>query len=281
MATGVSSVRSNVRVGRGIHIVAVIAGGAFLALPLFYLLSMSLMTGTDVRAFPPNLIPPQIRLQNYPEAVDFLAVRTIFNSVFFSASVVFIQVVLAMSAGFALAKLRFRGGTALTLVFAASLFIPGPITLVPTYVITRELDLVNTYAGLILPIAAQTGFGTLLFRQFFINLPDELLSAARVDGANWFQVFTRIAMPLTGPATAAFCAVTFLTAWNLYVWPLVVATSTDLRVLPLALAPLAGSSFVPLNVAMAAVMISTIPVLIVFIIAQRAFIRGLSGTGLD
>lgn len=271
---------SKVRVGRGVHIVAVIVGGACLSLPLFYLLSMSLMTGTDVRAFPPNLIPPSIRWENYRDAIDFLAVRTIFNSLFFSLSVVVIQLSLSMMAGFALAKLRFRGGTVITLIFAASLFVPGPISLIPTYVITRELNLINTYAGLILPIAAQTGFGTLLFRQFFISLPDELLSAARVDGANWFQVFTRVAAPLTGPPTAAFCAVTFLTAWNIYVWPLVVATSSDLRVLPLALASLAGASFVPLNVAMAAVMISTIPVLIAFVIAQRAFIRGLAGTGL-
>lgn len=272
---------SNVRVGRGVHIAAVIAGGAILSLPLVYLLSMSFMTGTDVRAFPPNLIPPEIRVSNYVEAIDYLAVRTIVNSVIFSFMVMAIQLSLSMTAGFALAKLRFRGGTVLTLIFAASLFIPGPITLIPTYLVTRELDLINTYAGMILPIAAQTGFGTLLFRQFFITLPDPLLSAARVDGANWFQVFTRVAIPLTGPATGAFCAVTFLTAWNMYVWPLVVATDADLKVLPLALAPLATSTFVPLNVAMAAVVISTIPVLIAFIIAQRSFIRGLSGTGLD
>jgi multiple sugar transport system permease protein len=264
-----------------VHIVAVLVGAFIMAAPLLYLVSMSLMTSTDVRAFPPNLIPPEIRWRNYVEAVDFLALRTIMNSLVFSLGVVVLQLTLSMTAGFALAKLRFRGATTLTLIFAASLFIPGPITLVPTYIVAREFDLINTYAGLILPIAAQTGFGTLLFRQFFINLPDPLLSAARVDGANWFQVFARIAVPLTGPATAAYCAVTFLTAWNLYVWPLVVAPRPEMRVLPLALAPLATTPFVPLNVAMAAVMISTIPVLIAFVIAQRAFIRGLSGTGLD
>lgn len=267
---------------RRVHVVVVVLGALLMAAPLFWMITSAFKTPQDVRAFPPKIlsIPPQWR--NLSDAVDVLGVRTILNSLIFSATVVGMQWMLTISAGFALAKLRFRGGSVVLTVIAATMFIPGPIQLIPMYIVVRELDMLNTYRGLILPIVGHTAFGTLLFRQFFTRLPDGLIEAARIDGAGWFQIFTRIAVPLSGPASAAYCAVTFLSAWNMYVWPLVVATRSELRVLPLAIAPLSSEgSLVPPNVAMAALFISTVPVLVAFIFAQRFFVQGLSGTGLD
>lgn len=253
-----------------------------MAAPLFWLLSSAFKTSQDIRAFPPKLLPIPPQWSNIPDAVDLLSIRTIVNSLIFSGSIVMLQWMLTISAGFALAKMRFRGGAFVVSVIAATMFIPGPIQLIPMYIVVRELDMLNTYRGMILPIVGHTAFGTLLFRQFFTKLPDGLIEAARIDGASWFQIFTRIAIPLSGPASAAYCAVTFLNAWNMYVWPLVVATRPNLRVLPLAIAPLASEgTIVPPNIAMAAILVSTIPVLIAFLFAQRYFVQGLSGTGLD
>ncbi len=267
---------------RTVHFGAVLLGGLLMAIPLFWLLTSAFKTSQDVIAYPPSPIPIPFRWSNITDAIDLLTVRTILNSVFFSGSVVVLQWTLTISAGFALAKLRFRGGGFIVGVIAATMFIPGAIQLIPMYIVTREVGLINSYFGLILPIVGHIAFGTLLFRQFFTKLPDGLIEAARIDGASWFQIFTRIAIPLSGPASAAYCAVTFLSAWNMYVWPLVVATRPNLRVLPLAIAPLASEgSVVPLNIAMAALLVSTVPVLLAFVFAQRYFVQGLSGTGLD
>lgn len=267
---------------RTAHFSAVLLGGLLMALPLFWLLTSAFKTAPDIRAFPPKLLPIPFQWINIPDAVDLLAIRTIVNSLAFSGTVVLLQWLLTISAGFALAKMRFRGGGFIITVVAATMFIPGAIQLIPMYIVVRELGMLNSYPGLILPIVGHIAFGTLLFRQFFTKLPDGLIEAARIDGASWFQIFTRIAIPLSGPASAAYCAVTFLSAWNMYVWPLVVATRPDLRVLPLAIAPLASEgSVVPPNIAMAALLVSTIPVLIAFLFAQRYFVQGLAGTGID
>ena len=125
---------------------------------------------------------------------------------------------------------------------------------------------------------AQTSFGVFVFRQFYVTLPDELLDAARIDGANWGQIFVRIVIPLSGPPIAAYVAVTALTAWNMYVWPLISTTEKSMRVLPLSIAALATpSSQVPANISMMAVLFSTLPVIVVFIFCQRYFVNGLGG----
>ena len=116
-------------------------------------------------------------------------------------------------------------------MLAISLFIPLVTTLIPTFVVAYELRLINTYPGLILPIAAQTGFGTLLFRQYIKQIPEELFDAARIDGADWWLILRRVVIPLAQPATAAYLAISVLTAWNMYLWPLVAASEGSLQVL--------------------------------------------------
>ncbi len=272
--------KGNVAIRYGV----VIAGAALMAFPLLYLVSGSLMSAQDVLASPPHLLPPSIHLDNFARAMDFLTARTIVNSFVFALSVVALQLLLGVPAGFALAKIPFRGTAALALLFVVPVLLPNNVSIIPTYLITRELGLLNSYPGMIIPIVGQTTFATLLFRQFYIDMPGELFEAARIDGASWFRMFISIAVPLAKPAVAAYASVSFLTAWNMYIWPLVVAPSEQFRVLSVALAPLAGTDLlrlVPPNVSLAALLISLVPVLAAFLLVQRWFVKGLTGTGLD
>jgi ABC-type glycerol-3-phosphate transport system permease component len=195
-----------------------------------------------------------------------------------------LQWALCISGGLVIAKMRFRSRGLITVLFAISLFIPLITTLIPTFVVTYKLGIINTYEGLILPIAAQTGFGSLLFRQYIKQLPEELFDAARIDGANWWLMLRRLVIPLARPATAAYLAISVLTAWNMYLWPLVAAEGGSLQVLTQTLANAGTSSLgqvTPQNVIYASVVIVTLPMIIVFLAVQPAFIRGLAGSGVD
>jgi ABC-type glycerol-3-phosphate transport system permease component len=268
---------------RRLRALVILLVGLVLAAPLLYLLAASLMNDAQLTRYPPSVFPSQLHFGNYSAAFDYLKARSIINSLIFTVGVVAVQWMLCVSGGLVVAKMRFRTRNLLTGAFGISLFVPAISTLIPTFVVADKLHLINTYPGLILPIAAQTGFGTLIFRQFIVNLPDALIEAARLDGAGWWIILRRIIIPLCRPASGAYIAISTLTAWNMYVWPLVATTNGSLAVLTLALAPLASSQYstVPQTVGMAAAVITTVPMLIAFIVAQRAFVRGLAGTGLE
>lgn len=268
---------------KALHWTCLIVGAIVLVGPLLYMVSASLMTAPDVNAYPPKLLPSSLDWQNYSRAYDFLTARTVVNSFIFSIGVVVFQLALGLPAGFALAKIPFRGAAFLLGMVVVPMFLPQDVSLIPLYVVTHELGLVNSYAGMIVPIAGSTAFATLLFRQFIVNMPADLIDAARIDGAGWGRILVSVILPLCMPAVAAFSSVTFLAAWQMYIWPLIVAPDPDLRVMPVALAPLAQGGYedlVPPNVTMAAAVISTLPVLAVFLIAQRWYVRGLVGAGL-
>lgn len=275
---------ASTRVRRMGRITAVTVVGLILAFPLIYLVFGSVMTAAQLTSFPPQLIPTSLHLGNFLQAWKYVKGRSAINSVIFTAAVVFLQWSLCISGGFVLAKLRFRASNKISVMLGLSLFVPAITTLVPTFIVTDQFHLLNTYPGLILPIVAQTGFGTLLFRQFIVNLPDELVDAARVDGARWPGILARVIIPLARPATGAYMAISVLTAWNMYLWPLVVATKPQREVLTQTLAPLASSSYgggIPENIAFAATAITTLPMIAAFLVAQRSFVRGLSGSGVE
>ncbi|MEV0844781.1 carbohydrate ABC transporter permease [Streptomyces sp. NPDC049954] len=269
--------------GKVVHWLAILVCGLILAFPLLYLLSSSLMSSADVVAYPPHLVPPSVHFGNFSEAWHYLGGRTVANSFIFAFGVVLLQLVIGLPAGFALAKIPFKGAAIITGLFVVPMFLPNNISIIPMFVVTRSLGIVNSYLGLIIPIAGSTAFATLLFRQFFSTLPDGLLDAAKLDGAGWWRILLQIITPTAGPPIAAFSSVTFLTAWNQYIWPLIVAPSSDLRVGPVALAPLAQgfvTNITP-NVNMAASLISVLPVLLIFIVAQKWFVNGVVGSGLE
>lgn len=248
----------------------------------FVLLGVSAFkSAAEVVQFPPTILPETWLWGNLLEAYELLGPRTFANSVVFTGAVVLLQTALGMTSGFVLAKMPIVGRTALLLMFVVTMLVPAQVTLIPTYIVVNQLGLVNTYGGLILPIVAQTGFGVFFFHQFFRGLPTDLIDAARIDGASWARIFRVIAVPLSKPAAAAYGAVTFLTAWNMYVWPLVAASSLEMRVLPVALAAIgAENTTIPINVGLSAVLLSTLPLAVVFVLAERWFVEGITGSGL-
>ena len=259
--------------------IAICIVGVFLAIPFYWLIISALKTPIEVVAYPPRWLPSEIRLDNVPDAMALLTVKAFINSIIFAISVTGLQLVLSITTGFAIAKMRFPGRNALLGLFVFTLFVPFHILLIPTFLIVRNFDWIDTWQGLVLPIVAQTSFGVFVFRQFYINLSEELLDAARMDGANWGQIFIRIVVPVSLPAVAAYVSVTFLTAWNMYIWPLVSTTTIDLRVLPIALSALVTQrAQITPNIAMMAVLISTLPVVLVFIALQKYFVNGLVGS---
>jgi multiple sugar transport system permease protein len=261
----------------------VILFGLVIAFPLLYLLSGSLMSFRDIVQYPPRLLPTTPQWNNFARAWEYLTPRTMVNTFVFVLGVLAIQLGICLPAGFALSKIKFRGANVIFGLFIVPIFMPTSLILIPTFVVTYQLGIVGSFAGLILPIAGQASVGVLLFRQYFATLPDGLIEAARIDGANWFQTFFRIALPLARPIIAAYSVVTFLTAWNMYIWPLVAAPGQDTRVLTLALAPLATTQYSNLSpsIGFAAAVISMVPVLVVFIVFQKWFARGVVGTGLE
>lgn len=280
MSTG--SARKRFR--RAVRVFFVVVVGVILASPLLYLVSGSLMSDQQINTFPPQFFPNTLNFGNFSAAWSYIEVHTAVNSIIFTVVTVALQWALCISGGFALAKLRFRGNSTATVVLGLSLFVPTITTLVPTFIVTDKLHLLNSYPGLILPIAAQTGFGTLLFRQFIVGLPTELIDAARLDGAHWRKILRRVIVPLAKPATGAYAAISLLTAWNMYLWPLVVASKPGVEVLTETLAPLASNAYgggIPENVGFAATLITTLPMIIAFIVAQKAFVRQLSGSGVE
>ena len=276
------------RTTRRIRILVAVVVGLVLSSPMMYMVSASLMSNAQLSVQPPEIVPSSLHFSDYSEAfsgmTQVIQLRSFVNSVVFTAGAVGLQWLLCVSGGFVVAKMRFRARNLVTAMFAISLFIPIITTLIPTFIVTYELKMINTYPGLILPIAAQTGFGTLLFRQYVGQMPDELFDAARIDGATWWAIFRRLVVPLAKPATAAYLAISVLTAWNMYLWPLVAAEGGSLQVLTQTLAVIGTTGqgeVTPQNVIFASVVIVTLPMVLVFIAVQGAFIRGLTGSGVE
>ncbi|MFN8524173.1 MAG: carbohydrate ABC transporter permease [Chloroflexota bacterium] len=255
-------------------------GAVFMAMPLVYMLSTSLKSAPQAFAYPPVWIPNPVMWSNYPEALARLTPRAFWNSLFFTVAVVLGQGLVTTMGGFAFARLRFPGKHALFLAYLGTLMIPFVVTMIPTFVIVARLGWQDTYQGLILPILAQGAFGTFLFRQFFMTIPEEIGDAATVDGANPWDIYWRIYLPLSKPALTAYGVITALAAWNMYLWPLIVIQSKELRPLTLVIAQFSGQMSAELQLMMAAVALSLLPILLLYMIGQRFFVEGIAMTGL-
>jgi ABC-type glycerol-3-phosphate transport system permease component len=278
--------RVSKRTGKTIRIFFSTLVGIVLAGPLLFLIAGSLMTSAQVDAATPQFFPGSFHFEDYVNGWNqVLQARTFLNSVIFVIFAVGIQWALCISGGLAITKMRFRGRTAITSMFAVSLLIPVVTTVIPVFVVTNQFKLINTYPGLIIPIAAQTGFGTLLFRQYIVTMPQELFDAARMDGAGWWLLLRRLVVPLARPATAAYLAISVITAWNMYLWPLLAANAPKVQVLSEVVAAIGqGDNFgysVTQPQLYAATVITVIPMVIAFLLVQPAFVRGLTGSGVE
>jgi multiple sugar transport system permease protein len=184
-----------------------------------------------------------------------------------------LQVGTSAMAAYAFARIKFRGSGALFMVYLTTLMVPFQVTIVPLFVEMKYLHFVNSYPGLIVPSIA-SAYGTFLLRQAFLSLPAELEEAAFVDGASHWTVFTRIALPLVRPSLATFAVLSFIASWNSFLWPLVIISSQNLMTLPVGLSNLQGEHLTAWNLVMAGATISVLPILLVYLVAQKQIVRG-------
>jgi len=264
-----------------IVLLVILIGAALVNLvPFLWMVSTSLKALSKVFAYPPEWIPNPVVWRNYPDALRVISPRVFLNSVIVSCSIVFFQGIVTTMGGFAFARLRFPFRDQLFLLYLGTILIPSQVTLIPTYIVIVHLGWVNTFQGMVAPVVAHGAFGTFLFRQFFLRIPDEYYEAARLDGANYWQQFWTLTLPLSRPVLSAYGILTFLNAWKLYLWPLIVARTPDMKVLPMAIAELSGSAGENRAVMMAAVALSILPLLVLWIVAQKWIIQGISSSGL-
>jgi multiple sugar transport system permease protein len=259
-------------------VVLLVTGAAVVLLPLVIVFLTSLApAGT---ATGESLLPSGLTLANYQEAWqrgNFLLAFA--NSTFVALVVTGFQIITSALAGYALARLKFRGRQAILLIILATLVIPFQILVVPIFLVLKWGHLVNTYSALILPTAA-SGFGIFLLRQYFLTVPVELEEAAALDGANRWQILWRVMLPLSRPALVTLFLFTFIGEWNDLFKPLVFTTRPELRTVQLALAEFQEQFTNNWSLLMAAVVIATVPVVLLFLAGQRQFIQGISTTGI-
>jgi len=280
--------RAQLGLSRRVGLSVLMAGFAILwLLPAAWVLVTSLKLTENIIRVPPEWIPWPATLAHYGEVL-FSSSRTarigraFVNSAIVSVGTVALVVLTSAMAAYPLARMRFRGRNVIFALLVGSLMIPNAVVLVPQYILTHRLGWLSTYQGLIVPEAAMTfAFGVFLLRQFFLTMPAELEDAARIDGANAWQVFTRIVLPLSQPVLAALGIFAFRSAWNDFLWPLIAVNKPDMFPLPVALALLrsaySSESYGPI---MAGAALSALPLFVVFLVANRRIVEGVRLSGL-
>ncbi len=273
--------RSRDHVARIVLHIVLGAGLVVMVGPFIWMALSSFKTDAEIRADPPTFLPQDGTLGSYDILLNRLDFPTYFtNSVVVAILTTVGNLLFCSAAGYALAKLAFPGKRVLFLIVLGTIMVPSVVTMVPLFVLSSNLGLVNSLAGLILPFLAQA-FGVFLMRQFIVSIPNDLLEAARIDGANELRIFWQIVLPLCRPALATLGILTFLASWNNFLWPLVAATTEDKYTLPVALALYSiGQNETRYDLLLAGSVIIVLPVLIVFLLLQRHFVRGIATTGL-
>lgn len=256
-------------------------GLALLIGPFIWMILSSFKDSAELRSFPPTLFPQKITFLHYQDLFQKLNFpRYFFNSVVVATFVVGANLLFCSMLGYALAKLHFAGKRTILLLVLGTLMVPSTVLLVPLFVLFSNLGLVNSYPALILPFAAGP-FGVFLMRQFMLGLPEELLEAARIDGAGEFRTFFTIVLPLCGAPLATLGILTFLASWNNFIWPLIVSTGENMYTLPVALGTFAIGQFrSDYGLLMAGSVVLVAPVLILYLLLQRYFQQGIATTGL-
>ncbi|MBA2595714.1 MAG: carbohydrate ABC transporter permease [Chloroflexia bacterium] len=268
--------------GNGLAWVALTLLGVFWMVPFLWMVSTSFKGIDEVYAFPPSFVPELLRWSNYVEAWQAVPFsRFFFNSLFVAAATTVAVVLTSSMAGYSFARLRYPGRDLLFLAYLATIMIPFPVLIIPLFILMRQLGLVDTLAGLILP-AAFTAWGTFLMRQFMLTIPREIEEAARMDGASFWRIYLQIIMPLSRPVVATLGIFTFLGSWNDFLWPLIMISSGENKTLPLGLTMFQSQIPIktPWQLVMAAATFSVLPVLIVFVLGQKYYVRGIATTGL-
>lgn len=257
-----------------------VIGSVVMLLPFLWMLSTSLKTSGATMLLPPEWIPKDITFENFVTVTETMPMGKFFmNSIFVAITSTFFQVLICAMAGYAFARIDFKGREVLFYIYLGTLMVPSQVTLTPLFIIMRTLGWVNTYIALILP-GIFSAFGTFLMRQFFKGIPKSLEEAAFVDGAGYISIFFRIILPLSKPVLATLWIFGFMASWNNYLWPLIITSDTSHMTLPLGLASLQGRWTTDWNVLMAGTLISIAPILFVYVFTQKYIIKGMTHTGL-
>lgn len=275
-----------VRVKRGLENLLLygflVVVAVFMLLPFVWMLSTSLKPADEIFGFPPIIISENFNLTSYRYLVnEYNILRVLWNSFFIATSFTLLSLFFCSLGGYGFAKYTFPGRAGLFVFLLATLMIPFIVTMVPLYLIMRDLKWIDTFWPLIIPGAANA-FGIFFMRQFISTIPDELLDAARIDGASEFGLYWRIVVPMVSPGLISLGLIFFMGAWNDFLWPLVILKSPEHFTLPLLIRSLIGPvGRTVYNVQMAASIISIIPLLIIFLAFQRRFIEGVTAGALD
>ncbi len=262
-------------------IIVLIIGGMGMVVPFLWMFSTSMRLPGQAFDLPPKWLPFPIRTLNYDTAINGVVplLHSMLNSAFVAITVSIAQIILCPLAGYAFARLKFWGSNALFVMLLAGLMVPLQVTIIPLFIVMKNLNLLDSLWSLILP-SLTSAFGVFLMRQFFLGLPQEILDASKIDGASAFTTYRLVALPLAKPGLTTLGVITLLASWNSYFMPLIFLKDLDHSTMPLALVAMLGP-YGSGNVAavMAATTIAIFPALVVFLIAQRWIIASLTSTG--
>ncbi|GAB6928766.1 carbohydrate ABC transporter permease [Paenibacillus sp. JCM 10914] len=263
-----------------LHVVLIIGAGV-MALPFIWMVLSSLKDLSQVFIVPPKWIPDPFVWSNYKDSLTALPFgRAYFNSFYINIIVVIAQLVTCSMAAYAFAKITFRFREPLFILFLATMMVPGQVTIIPLYLIMKNIGWLDTHLAIIVPSALLNAFGVFLLRQFFRGIPKEMEEAAIVDGANRWTIYVRIMLPLIKPALSALGIFTFLGMWNSFFNPLIFLSSTEKFTVPMMLNLYRGMYSTDWTLMMAGASIALIPVLIVYMIGQKYIIEGVTLSGI-
>jgi multiple sugar transport system permease protein len=253
---------------------------AVMLVPLIWMVIVSLETPSEAQRFPPVLIPSSLQFHNYPDAFTAVPFGHFFlNSTIYALATVAGNLLFCSLAAYAFARMKFFGSKVLFVVLLATLMVPYQVLLIPTFLIVKHLGLVDSVGGLIMPNLC-SAFGIFLLRQFFSTLPIELEEAARIDGTSRLGILFKIVLPLSLPALATLGIIQFMWSWNDFLWPLIIINTDTHAPLQLGLSLFQGAHSTQWNLLMAATVMSQLPMLLVFLFAQRWFVRSIAYTGI-
>lgn len=261
------------------HLV-LLAVSVVLVFPFVWMLTGAFKNSLEVVRMPPRLLPSEWKFDNFQRIQEFFPLyRFLLNSVIVAVATTALQLLVCTMAAYVFAKIPFKGRQGVFMLFLATMMVPAQVTLVPLFILFAQTDLVDTYAGLILP-GIFSAYGTFLIRQHMLTIPNELMEAAFMDGASYFRIFRSIVVPLVKPTLAALTIFAFMGSWNNFLWPLIAVNSQELMTLPLGLSKLQSRWSTEWDLLMAGNVVSFVPIFVVYLFAQRYFIKGMTMTGI-
>lgn len=271
---------ARLRLGRFMRYAVLLLSGAVMVIPFLWMVTTSLKPPNAVLTVPPQIVPEQITFESYARLFDAVPLlRMLGNSLLVTAVCVAGQVVTSALAAYAFARMRWRGRDTLFLLYLATLMVPQQVTITPLFVFMQRLGWVDTYQGLIAP-GVVSAFGTFLLRQAMLDVPREYEEAALLDGANHWTIFRHVVLPLVGPALATLAVFAMMSIWNSFLWPLFITRNERLMTLPVGLSLLHGRYSTDWSMVMAGAVITVLPIILIYLTAQRAFVRGVALSGL-